>query len=377
MSDQTLSDKDAEGTRALREKDPERQAIAEALGGNRRKVLIGAWAVTCIHVFLVVIALSTRDIPHFYFVALSVWSLCQVGLSVSLHLVPQRYIYRVVITWLSLIGALLTAQISVFYFGPERTAILNGTLPVLAITIPLVVVLAGTILKRTDALHFNLCLIVALMFITSLHAWLYWDEAQTHYAMLLMLLIVFLISPLTMLLQLEQRRLHSVDMRSLQRLAAAEHEASLRYQQEHIRDPLTHLLNRAGISEALEALLERPTPTAIGFLSISNAPSMRRQSGEFGYEDLICRAATRLQEHIGNVGRQDAADFVVWSETATDADAWQTRIDQLADTLIAELSGENFRPMITVGAGLYESGTLPAVALEDLSYRSNSAPARG
>ncbi len=377
MSENQLSKMDTEAPRAAWEMDPERQAVAQALGSDRKRVLAGAWAITCIQVFLLAIAIPHRDIPRFDLLTLGSWCAIQVVLSVSLHLVPQKYIYRFIVGWLTLIGIALAAQLSVFYFGPEREAILNGTLPVLAITIPLVIVLAGTILKRGDALCYGTTGLLTLMFITSLHAWLYWDQANTHYAMTLMLLIVFLVSPLTLMLQMEQRRIHSVYMRTLQRKATAEHEASVRFQQEHVHDPLTHLLNRVGISEALDALLNQQAATAIAFLSITNAQSMRRHSGEFGYEDLLCRTATSLQNRVQYAGRQDAADFVIWSNAEIDASVWQAQIDHLAETLVEELSSDSFRPMIVAVADTYESGTLPAVALEDLSFRSTSAAARG
>ncbi len=372
MSDRHFSTHRTEAPLGKWEADPERQAIGQAIGDDRRKVLIGAWAVTGIQAFLLLIAIPSRDIPPLNLLALSTAVTIQLVLAIVLHLVAQKHIYRIVSAWLTLIGFSLVAQLTTFYFGPERTAILNGTLPVLSIAISLVIVLAGTILKPHDALRYSGMLIVALMLVTSVHTWLFWEQAATHYAMMLMLVDVFLIAPLTMLLVFEQRRIHTVAVRALQQLAHQERESSRKNRQQSMRDPLTGTLNRLGITEALNLLLSHQAHTAIAFVSIANAHNVRQQSGDFGYEDLLCQAAQLLLAYAPEPvvsGRHDAADFIIWRPGEVSPQEWSHEIRTIADNLRKDLTSDSYRPQITVGEGLFEKGTLPAVALEDLSFR--------
>ncbi len=373
MSDRQYSAPPTEAPLGRWEADPERQAIGEAIGEDRRKVLIGAWAVTGIQAFLLLIAIPARNIPPLDLLALSAGVTIQLVLAIVLHLVPRKHIYGIISAWLTLIGFSLVAQLTTFYFGPERTAILNGTLPVLSIAISVVIVLAGTILKPYDALRYSSVLIASLMLITSLHAWLFWKQASTHYAMMLMLVDVFLIAPLTMLLVFEQRRIHTVAVRALQQLATQERESSQKNRQQSMRDPLTGMLNRTGITEALNLLLSHQAHTAIAFVSLTNAQHVRQQSGDFGYEDLLCQAAQLLLAYAPEAalcGRHDAADFIIWRAGEVSAQEWTQEIERIAGNLRKDLTTDSYRPQITVGEGLFERGTLPAVALEDLSFRS-------
>lgn len=144
-----------------------------------------------------------------------------------------------------------------------------------------------------------------------------------------------------------------------------------------LRDPLTGLLNRAGLLERAEAVLDearlRQWPVAIAFLDIDDFKAINDNMGH-GVGDAALRAlAVVLTDHMRRedvVGRFGGDEFVLILGNCQQKDAERVIgriVEAVATTAVAEPN-----PVITVSAGLLWTPSVSGVgALDDLLRESD------
>ena len=351
--------------------DAARAAIAEAMYQDRKMLALGGWLIAALAIALLAITVLVRGVASPW--QLAVWSLgvgAIVVLAAMLHTAGRDRLYGIMLAWVALIHLFIAAQLANFYFGVERALILKGTSPVLMLAVPVAIIGARSMLKAADATRLNLALIAAMLLIIGLHALLYWNQAETHYAMLLMFATAGIAAPLCELLMRQHFRLQFSAEQSLRAaLTEARHEA-LEAERRTLLDPVTELMSRQGIQQSLDAALIDNKMTGIAQFSISNLAGLREKHPSL--DPLLQRLAAELRQASGpeyRLGRMDGGDFHLWGRCDEPEAAWEARCLAIAAQASAAMRETGLPVSLSCGAGLYPQRHDRAFALEDVSFR--------
>lgn len=350
-----------------------RIAIGEILHQERPRAVLSGALVTILSAGLLITAAAFRDLPGAVTLVFTIVIVGMCGLTLGLQFAPVRHLYTLVVCWLTLIGGVIVGQLTNFYFGLERNLVLEGVSPVLMVVIPVTIVAARALLRARDAFWFNWVFISALALICLVHTALYWQVAEVHYAMVLMLVTVLLAAPLTDLLMDQHFKVQFAALQAMERrIASISAEAAAARQERNI-DALTGSFNRSGIIFSLENSLQHQSQTAVARLSLSNTHSLRQNLGEAGLDQALVAMAQALKGLIGAhclVGRNDGGDFTIWGPTDADETTWIKECQQLKAAVQAKLREAEITATLTLGAGCFLQGTDTATALEEVSFRS-------
>lgn len=354
-------------------RESERQAILSVLQADRKLVVLGGWMIAALTLALLGIGLLRHPILDAQSIAWCSAATVIVLLALWLQLAPRHQLYHIIFIWVVVIDLIIVGQLTNFYFGVERQLILSGTIPVLMLGVLVVVVAARAMLMARDANQLNLSVLALLSVMTTIHALLYWDEAETHYAMLLMMATVMIAGPLCELLMRHHFRVQSRAERALRAALADARFQANEAQRQGLTDALTGLLNRRGILESVDAALAEYPITGIARIAIANPAALGQHLGEEGLQGLIRQLAEALCAQAlpdWRLGHRGEGEFDLWGPWQEDEESWDQISREIASKMQEQFLQEEIPLKLNVAGALFERMTDCAIALEDIHFRS-------
>ena len=348
------------------------RAIASSLWQQPVIAQAGAWISVCVGTGFVWIALQLRDVPPLAVWLPSIVVVILTLLALALHFVGRRLFYRLVVTWISLVQVTITAQLLSLHFGPEKALVREGMVPLLGVAAPVLLVGARAYLAQEHARLLNGGFIGALMLISGLYALQNWDQATTPYAIIVMLIIAFLLAPLTELLLAQHLRVQSAAAAAL---AAQATELEIRAREAEARertDELTGLYNRRGTLQSLGASLAQAPRVGVARLCLCGEEALAAQLEPKDWDQLRQDLARLLRDSLGEdyaLGRVKASQLVVWSAREDAVAGWAEDMADLRERLQREFAAQGQDCTLGLGASVWERGAEAARALEDTSFR--------
>ncbi len=354
-------------------RESERQAILSVLQADRKLVVLGGWMIAALALALLGIGLLRHPVLDAQSVAWCSATAVIVLMALWLQLAPRHQLYNIIFVWVVVIDLIIVGQLTNFYFGVERALILSGTIPVLMLGVLVVVVAARAMLVARDANQLNLSVLALLSLMTTIHALLYWDEAETHYAMLLMMATVMIAGPLCELLMRHHFRVQSRAERALRAALADARFQANEAQRQGLTDALTGLLNRRGILESVDAALAEHPMTGIARIAMANPAALRKHLGEEALQGLIRQLAEALATQAmpdARLGHRGDGEFDLWGPWKQGEEAWDQHCREIAVKAQDSLLQDELPLKLNVAGGLFERMTDCAIALEEIHFRS-------
>ena len=338
-------------------------------------MVIGGWLIAALTLALMSVGLRYR-LETAGYIAAGAWILVGIaGLVIALLLqfAREEHFYNIILAWMSLVHLVLFGQLTNFYFGAESHLILQGTVPILMLAIPVAIVGVRAMLKSPDANRLNFVLLLGLSLMTLTHALLRWSEAETHYAMVLMMTNVMVAGPLLELMMHQHYRIQSRAERSLRRALAEAQQAANDARRKSLLDPLTGLLNRRGIQESIASALKHNESTGIARISVTNLGELQKSCQEQTIDSMLRELAELLRQKADSpvkLGRMDGGEFDLWRAWDGDEADWDHACQALTQHLRLHFEDAELVPSLVCAAAVYPQETESHIALEDISFRS-------
>ncbi len=351
----------------------ERQAILSVLQADRRLVMLGGWMIAALTLMLLAIGLLRHPVLDAQSIAWCAAAAVILGLALWLQLAPRHQLYHIIFIWVVVIDLIIVGQLTNFYFGVERELVLMGTIPVLMLGVLVAVVAARAMLLARDANQLNLTVLALLSLMTATHALLYWDDAQTHYAMLLMMATVMIAGPLCELLMRFHFRVQSRAERALRAALADARFQANELQRQGLTDSVTGLLNRRGILESVDASLAENPMTGIARITMANPAALTARLGDEAMQALIRQLADSLSASAiphWRLGHRGGGEFDLWGPWQGTEEAWIEQCRQIALMAQHALPDQELPMKLNVAGALFERMTDCAIALEEIHFRS-------
>lgn len=297
---------------------------------------------------------------------LALLSICPV----LMMLRPKEDAYPVVQFWVGLVGVLIVFQIINYIFGLERTYFIDkGWPPFLLISIPIYVILTRTFLIGAHARRAQALFLAVLGFASVVHWQLFGAVAAERYGMVMLTATIWFYGPMIILFVEFTLRLQGAAHRQLRAEIVAAQRRQSSVARMNAIDPVTGLLRREGVEEALELAFSSHNLTGLALIEIANIESIARYCEVDDFNKMMHEVADVLRDKCGyqlNAGRWDGQRFVLWGNVSESEESWSARVDDLSATVDQHFADGMYAPDIQAVSVLVPQGADVSGAMTQL-----------
>ena len=348
-----------------------RRDVTEGLWRQRTMLLAGGWLSTLTGVGLCAIALIVRDVPPLVAISLVATACMLMLMAAGMQFAPKRYTYRIVVAWLLAVQFTILSQLALFYFGPEREIFLSGRVPLLVTVLPVMLVAARAYLNAADARLLNMVFLVALAALSLGFLLLYWNVADSRYALLLMASASLLAAPLTELLLALHDRARTVAAQARREALERAEGRALAAENALRTDELTGLRNRRGVKDAVRRAFETRRLTGVARVDLRERARLEVRLGAERWQQLVLAMSRALSQSTAGderLGRSAESQFTLWTEGLADEEAWGPRVEAVRAQVQAALRAEHYEVDVVAGGGVWPGGSNADLALEQADF---------